>query len=370
MRGDRTVKQIAESLGLTPTNLYQWRSLYGPRPAPGGGEQPKRTLAQAEEENRELRAEVARMREREIVLKKSLGILSETPRERYAQVQAMKGKHTVAMLCDLLGVSRSDYYKWQSRAVSARQREDAILAARIAKSHRESRGNYGAPRIVEDLRAEGIRTGRRRCTRLMKDLGIRGRKKHRRNPRTTDSRHDQPVAPNLLASVEKSTAADQVWVTDITYLRTGEGWQYLAVVLDAWSRRAIGWACGPTLAASLVIAALRHALQRRRPAPGTIHHSDRGSQYVDADLIALLEAAGLVRSMSRAGNCYDNALIESFWSSLKTETQMDIVFPATRHDADLAVFDYIETFYNSRRRHSSLGYLSPVAFENQHIKAA
>ncbi|MBX7122782.1 MAG: IS3 family transposase [Opitutaceae bacterium] len=128
----------------------------------------------------------------------------------------MKGKHTVAMLCDLLGVSRSDYYKWQSRAVSARQREDAILAARIAKSHRESRGNYGAPHIVEDLRAEGIRTGRRRCTRLMKDLGIRGRKKHRRNPRTTDSRHDQPVAPNLLASVEKPTAADQVWVTDIT----------------------------------------------------------------------------------------------------------------------------------------------------------
>jgi putative transposase len=280
----------------------------------------------------------------------------------------MKGEHSIAMLCDLLGVSRSGYYRWQRPRLSERQRGDAHLCKRIAALHRESRGNYGAPRIVADLREEGVRTSRRRCARLMKQLGVCGRKKHRRKPRTTDSTHAKPLAANVLAWIETPSAADQVWVTDITYLQTAEGWLYLAVVLDAWSRKAIGWACAPTLAADLVIAAFKHAATRRRPSPGTIHHSDRGSQYVDADLIECLNAAGMVRSMSRAGNCYDNAIIESFWSSLKTETQLDVVIPATRREAELTVFDYIETFYNPRRRHSSLGYLSPMAFEQQHNK--
>ena len=286
----------------------------------------------------------------------------------------MKGEHAIAILCELLGISRSGYYRWRQRRPSARQRKDAVLSRHIAKSHRESRGNYGSPRVVKDLQEEGLPTSRRRCTRLMKELGIHGRKKPRRKPRTTDSRHTKPVAPNLLASMEKPTGPNQVLVTDITYLQTGESWLYLAVILDAWSRKAIGWACSSTLTAALVIAAFEHAKNRRALRPGTIHHSDRGSQYVDSAYIEALQQAGVVRSMSRAGNCYDNAIIESFWSSLKTETQMDVVIPATRRDAQLAVFDYIETFYNSRRRHSSLGYLSPVAFEKQHtdkiIKAA
>jgi transposase InsO family protein len=202
----------------------------------------------------------------------------------------------------------------------------------------------------------------------MREQGIRGRKKHRRKPRTTDSRHGQPVAPNMLPLVEKPTAPNQIWQTDITYIETAEGWLYLAVILDAWSRKAVGWACAPTMVASLVIAALQDAIKRRDPSPGLLHHSDRGSQYVDAGLIEALFQAGIARSMSRAGNCYDNAAIESFWSSLKTETEMDIKPPATRAEAKLAIFDYIETFYNPKRRHSSLGYLSPVAFEKLNSK--
>lgn len=281
----------------------------------------------------------------------------------------MKGAHSLGLLCALLGVSRSGYYQWQAARPSQRQRADAILKAEIARFHRQSRGNYGAPRIVEDLREAGCRTSRRRCARLMQQLGVRGKKKPRRKPRTTDSRHGRPVAPNLVKSAAAPSAPNQVWVTDITYLETGQGWLYLAAILDAWSRRVVGWACAPTLAAPLVIAACQAALKQRRPPAGTIHHSDRGSQYTDAQLLELLDTAGLARSMSRAGNCYDNAKIESFWSTLKTETELDVVIPATRQEAELAVFDYIETFYNPKRRHSSLGQISPVAFELKYEKS-
>ena len=280
----------------------------------------------------------------------------------------MKGEHAIVLLCELLRVSRSGYYRWSGAPVTARKRKDAVLAAKIAVHHRQSRGNYGSPRIVADLREEGLRTSRRRCARLMKELGLKGRKKHRRRPRTTDSRHHQPVAPNVLALVEKPSAPNQVWVTDITYLQTGEGWLFLAVILDVWSRRVVGWACAPTMASSLVLAALRAAIKNRKPSQGLVHHSDRGSQYVDHEYVADLQEAGIARSMSRAGNCYDNATMESFWSNFKTETEMDVTPPPTRELARLAIFDHIETFYNPKRRHSSLDYLSPVAFEKLHVK--
>jgi len=280
----------------------------------------------------------------------------------------MKGEHSIRLLCELLGVKRSGYYKARKQAPTPRQREDAVLAEHIAQSHRRSRKNYGAPRIVEDLREQGIPISRRRCARLMKQKGLRGRKKCRRRPRTTDSRHSEPVAANVLAERPQPQKANETWVSDITYLQTAQGWLFLAAILDLWSRRVVGWACGPTLHATLVLAALRIALQRRRPGAGLLHHSDRGSQYVSEDYTAALSAAGIERSMSRAGNCYDNAAMESFWSTLKTETGLDSVVAPTRHAAELAVFDYIETFYNPTRRHSSLGYLSPVAFEKRHAK--
>ena len=286
----------------------------------------------------------------------------------------MKGEHSIRMLCDVLGVSRSGYYRWRPQRPSARQREDAVIAEKIAAAHRASRGTYGAPRIVVDLREEGTRTSKRRCARLMRTQGLRGRKKHRRRPRTTDSRHAKPVATNLIAERPAPTGPNQCWLTDITYLQTAEGWLYLAAILDKWSRRVVGWACGPTLHASLVLAALHIALERRRPPKGLLHHSDRGSQYVDEEYLKALNAAGIERSMSRAGNCYDNAAMESFWSTLKTDTELDESIPASRRHAELAVFDYIETFYNPTRRHSSLGQISPVAYENQQqlndIKAA
>ena len=286
----------------------------------------------------------------------------------------MKGEHPIRMLCDLLGVSPSGYYRSRQQPPSPRQREDAILTAKITKAHQASRGTYGVPRIIEDLRAEGTRTSKRRCARLMRAEGLRGKKKHCRRPRTTDSRHTQPIAANLIAQRPAPTGPNQSWLTDITYLQTAEGWLYLAAILDLWSRRIVGWACGSTLHASLVLAALHDALKRRCPSDGLLHHSDRGSQYVDDDYIQTLAAAGIVRSMSRAGNCYDNATMESFWSTLKTDTGLDESIPTSRQNTKLAVFDYIETFYNPTRRHSSLGYLSPVAFENQQklniIKAA
>lgn len=277
----------------------------------------------------------------------------------------MKGEHAIRGLCELLGVSPSGYYKWLHARPSARQSEDAVLAAKIAAAHRKSRGNYGSPRIVEELREQGTKTSRRRCTRLMREQDLRGRKRHSRRPRTTDSRHNRPVAENRLAKCPAPTKANEIWITDITYLQTTEGWLYLAAILDAWSRRVVGWACAPTLHASLVLATLQRAVRNRCPEPGLLHHSDRGSQYVDADYLQALAANGIERSMSRAGNCYDNATMESFWSTLKTETGLEESIPLSRHQTELAVFDYIETFYNPTRRHSSLGFLSPVAFEKQ-----
>lgn len=278
----------------------------------------------------------------------------------------MTGEHDVALLCDAFGVSRSGYYRWLTAPPSARAKRDAELGDQIVKLHQRSRRNYGAPRILKDLQDAGVRTSEKRCARLMKERGIQGKKKHRRRPRTTDSRHGQVPAPNVLKLVQEPSAPNQVWVTDITYLETREGWLYLAAILDVFSRRIVGWACAPTLATPLVLAAWRHAAARRQPPPGLLHHSDRGGQYVDSEYLRELERQGIARSMSRAGNCYDNATMESFWSTLKTETGLATTVSTTRRDAELAVFDYIETFYNPTRRHSSLGYLSPVAYENQY----
>ena len=280
----------------------------------------------------------------------------------------MKGRHAIGTLCVVLKVSRSGFYRWKARRATARQRQDVELAKQIASAHQRSRKNYGTPRIVRELRENGTPISKRRCSRLMKAQGLRGRKKHRRRPRTTDSRHAHAPAANLLAKNAAPTGPNQAWMTDITYIETGEGWLYLAAILDVWSRRVVGWCCGPTLHVSLVLVALERALRGRRPPPGLVHHSDQGVQYACDQYRQALAAAGLVCSMSRRGNCYDNAAMESFWSTLKTETGLDLAVPISRRAAELIVFDYIETFYNPTRRHSSLGYLSPVAFEKQPTK--
>jgi len=277
----------------------------------------------------------------------------------------MKGEHPVRWLCEILEVSPSGYYRWGKCGPSAREREDAELEQEILASHRKSRHTYGAPRILKDLQQKDHCISKRRCARLMRKLNIRGRKCHRRKPRTTDSNHGRQTPPNHRLERKPPTGPNQVWVTDITAIQTTEGWLYLAAILDLWSRKVVGWACAPTMAAELVILTLQRALLDRRVPKGLLHHSDQGSQYVDEGYIRLLSDHGIIRSMSHRGNCYENAEIESFWSTLKSDTGLDQLVFFSQSETELAVFDYIETFYNPTRRHSSLGHLSPVAFENQ-----
>lgn len=274
----------------------------------------------------------------------------------------MSGQYKVTWLCEALLVSRSGYYDWQRRRQhpGPRQRENNRLSERIRAEFARSRQTYGSPRLARALGCPGRRN---RIARLMRLEHLWARQRSKYRVATTDSRHDRPIAPNRLLALSV-TRPDQVWATDATCVLTGQGWLYVVAVLDVFTRRILGWAMDAHLESQLTMAALRMALHRRRPPPGLIVHSDRGAQFAAAAYRQLLAAHGLVASMSRKGNCYDNAHIESFWSSLKYE----LVWPrkfATRAEARTAIFDYIETFYNRTRLHSSLGYLSPLNFESQ-----
>lgn len=272
----------------------------------------------------------------------------------------MSGEHTIEALCETLEVSRSGYYAWRSRGPSPRARAAAKLAERVRAAHAASRGTYGSPRIARQLGCPGAR---HRVARLMRAEGLQGRCRRRFRVVTTDSRHDEPIAPNHLAQAPEPSGPDQIWVTDITYIPTDEGWLYVAGVLDLWSRRLIGWAMGDSLDTSLPSAALAMALRQRRPKKALLHHSDRGVQYASRAYRAQLAAHRLHASMSRKGNCYDNATMEAFWSTLKNELVHRTRF-VSRDQARLALFDYIEVFYNRVRLHSSLGFKSPLDYES------
>ncbi len=280
---------------------------------------------------------------------------------RFRFIDAEKADYPVRLLCRCLAVSRSGYYAWRERPVSPRTQQDARLRVEIAASHSASRRTYGSPRIVRDLREEGHRVSRKRVARLMRELGLEGRRK-RRFRATTDSKHRFPVAPNLLMRDFDVDAPNTAWVTDITYLATLEGWLYLAVILDLFSRRVVGYAMSEWIDRELVLEALRGALVLRPGARDLVHHSDRGSQYASHDYRGVLDQAGITCSMSRRGNCWDNAVAESFFGTLKVELLYELPLQ-TRSATRRAVADYIETFYNVRRRHSSLDYQSPVEFE-------
>lgn len=280
---------------------------------------------------------------------------------KFAFILAKEVAFPVAPMCRVLGVSPSGYYSWKGRPPSKRAARDAELADDVAQAHERSRGIYGSPRVHRELRARGVRTSRKRIERLMRQSGLRGRQK-RRFVCTTDSRHDRPVVPNVLARTFEATAPNKAWVGDVTYLATADGWLYLAVLLDLFSRRVVGWATSATNDRALAQAALDQALQSRRPQSGLIHHTDRGSPYASDDYRAALAARGLVASMSRAGDCYDNAVAESFFASLKAEWVDHHRYP-TRTAAHVSVADYIERFYNPARRHSHLDYVSPIEFE-------
>jgi transposase InsO family protein len=269
----------------------------------------------------------------------------------------------IAALCRAMQVASSGYYAWRRRPESPRQRANRALVAQIKAAHARSRKTYGRRRIHVQLQRDGITCSRNRVARLMRQEGLCGLRR-RAFRATTDSRHSFPVAPNLLARDFTAAAADQVWVSDITYLACEEGWEYLATVMDLHSRRIVGWAMQSTLERSLTLRALEMAITQRRPSPGLIHHSDRGSQYACGDYQAALDGQGLVASMSRRGDVWDNAPKESFFGTLKCELGLHGLRPP-REQARREVFEYIEVFYNRQRLHSSLGYQTPVAFEMQ-----
>lgn len=268
----------------------------------------------------------------------------------------------VAQVCELLRLSRSGYYAWLKRKPSKRESSDQKLLPVIMQVHQESRCSYGSPRVAQELKRRQHRCGRHRVARLMRRNGLRGLQKRSFRPRTTDSNHGLAIAPNRLKQQPQPTAPDRTWVADITYIATVQGWLYLAVVMDLYSRRIVGWALADHLKSSLPQQALSRALQTRRPCRGLLHHSDRGIQYASHDYRSLLESNQFLCSMSAQGNCYDNAAMESFFSTLKTE----LLHRQSWHTYDevrLAIFDYVETFYNRRRLHSALNYQSPAEFE-------
>jgi putative transposase len=278
-------------------------------------------------------------------------------------VEREKAHYPVARLCRVLGVSTSGYYAWRGRAPARRTREDAVLSERIVAIHQQRRGVYGAPRIHAELAEAGVCCGRKRVARLMRAAGIAGCHR-RRTPRTTRREPQAVPAPDRVERQFSASASNQLWTADITYIPTWSGFLYLAVVLDVYSRRIVGWAMAEHLRTELVLSALEMALWNRRPAQGVIHHSDQGSQYTAIAFGQRCHAAGVVPSMGSGGDCYDNAITESFFATLECELLRRTTF-RTHSVARMALFDYIEGFYNRQRRHSALGYLSPAAYERQ-----
>jgi transposase InsO family protein len=278
----------------------------------------------------------------------------------------MRNDYPLLALCANLAVSPSGYYDWKKRRATPGPRALAnqALAQAIHVIHTRSRQTYGSPRIVAELRKQGRRHGRHRVARLMHAAGLYGRQRGRYRVHTTDSNHAEPIAPNRLVVAPKATAPNQIWVGDITYIETQEGWLYLAAILDLYSRKIVGWAMSQRIDTALVLQALAMARRHRQPPRELLFHSDRGVQYASGDYRRTLAQAGLIASMSRTGNCYDNATMESFWSSLKLELVYRRTF-ASHDQARTAIFDYIECFYNRQRIHSALGYFSPVDFELQ-----
>ena len=281
---------------------------------------------------------------------------------KYRFIKAHHTHYPITLMCQILGVARSGYYAWCKQPLSARKMADYLLLMHIRDIFTRSRETYGSDRIQEELADDGLGCSRKRVARLMGDDNLVPKTVQPFKACTTDSNHNLPVAPNRLDQQFKAERVDQIWLTDITYVPTTAGWLYLAVVLDLYSRRIVGWAMSDSLHRQLVIDALKMALAVRQPPSGLIHHSDRGSQYASIDYQALLTKYHMVGSMSRKGNCYDNAPVESFFGTLKTELVFHRQY-TTHSEARLDIFEYIEVFYNRIRRHSSLGFKCPVKFE-------
>lgn len=287
---------------------------------------------------------------------------------RFHLIDAQKAELPIEQMCVLLNVSVSGYYAWKHRGPSQRQLDDMVLLAHIRAHFETSNGTYGSPRMHAELREENLTVGRHRIARLMRDNGLKANQK-RRFKKTTDSHHGGPVSANLLDQDFSCDGPDQKWGVDISYVWTGEGWLYLAIVLDFYSRRIVGWATSSRLKRDLALRALHRAIAMRQPPPGLIHHSDRGSQYCSDDYRRLVKRAGMISSMSGKGNCYDNAIVETVFKTIKSELIWRTSYQ-TRWQAEKSIGHYIDGFYNPVRRHSALAYKSPITFEADMVMTA
>ncbi|MCY1066671.1 IS3 family transposase [Nannocystis sp. RBIL2] len=355
----KSVTQVAQEMGLTVSALRNWtrQEEINQSPAPRG---PLTTDERAELVR--LRKELKRVEMERDFFKKSGGLLRQGDVTVFQVIAAEEASFPVSMMCESLEVSRSGYYAWKTREPSARAQENAALAQEVAEIHAASRRTYGSPRVRSELRGRGRKVSRKRVARIMREEGIQGRRRPKFT-RTTDSNHRLPVADNVLDRNFTASKPDKAWVADITYVWTLEGWLYLAVIIDLFSRRVVGWSMADHMRTELVLGALRAALGHREPSDeGLVFHSDRGSQYAADDYREALRQAGMTCSMSRKGNCWDNAVAESFNSTLKTELVHRTIF-LTRENARTTISEWIEVFYNRQRRHSSIGYSTPIAYE-------
>jgi putative transposase len=346
----RPAAAIAREIGIPRNRLYKWQEQIrakGPEAFPGSGRQSG--------ESEQLRRGAGHF-------KKSRGVLCQGVGVRYAFIREHEAMFLIQRMCAVLSVSRSGYYGWRDRPASGRQKANAVLLEQIRRIYLKSRQTYGSPRIHREIREQGVVCGRHRVARLMRRAELVA-KMTRRFRLTTRSKMNPPPAPNRLGAPFVVRQANRQWVSDITFIPTRSGWLYLAVVLDLYSRKVIGWAMDFRITSGLVCEALRMAIQQRRPAEGTIVHSDQGGQYTSFECQRLLQHYGLRASMSRKGHCGDNAVVESFFHTLKTEL-VGFEDYHTRDQARSSLFEYIELFYNRIRRHSTLNYRSPVEFES------
>ncbi len=368
--GTKEVTQIARELGVPRQYLHAWfrqaqkSSAQNPSDVfPGNG-----NLSPAEAELARLRKELAQAKEDNRDLKKSDGLLRQKYPLRYRFIDAHRRWYSIVALCRNLEVSKAGYYAWRGRRSSPRSLADEQLSTQIVSIHQRSKRRYGSPRVHAELRSKGVRTARKRVARLMKCQGLQGKKTRRFRVVTTDSQHGYPVAPNVLNRQFAPSAPNRAWAADITYFPTKGGWLYLAIVIDLYSRRIVGWSMSTFIDADLVLAALRMAIETRQPERGLVLHTDRGSQYACRIYRNFIAAREIVASMSRKRNCWDNAVAESFFASMKVE--LDDGRLLARSEARSAIFEYIEAWYNRERRHSTIGFLSPMEFEERRRRVA
>ncbi|RYF12630.1 MAG: IS3 family transposase [Deltaproteobacteria bacterium] len=358
-----SVSQASRDLDVGESLFRRWLKEFSSDPGqafPGQGQ-----LKPEQQEIERLRREVAKLKAERDILKKGRGLLREGLDMKFGFVAKHRGIWPVRWLCEALGVSRSGFHAWLTRSPSARARSDEVLGAQVKASFVGSDRTYGARRVWHDVLAEGAACGLHRVERLMREQALRARPRRKGLPSDKGARNE--AADNVLDRQFEATAPNQKWIADFTYIWTAEGWLYTAAVIDLFSRRVVGWSMSATMTAQLVADALVMAIWRRGKPDALLHHSDQGSQYSSEQFQKLLADHDISCSMSRSGNVWDNAAMESFFSSLKTERTARKVY-RTRDHARADVFDYIERFYNPRRRHSTIGYLSPMEFER--IKAS